>query len=359
MRKGRTTFHQPPFVSDRGVGEFADSGTRKHVRFLATDTSIGAYSLKPAARSKKLNRGAIVKIADSTISYFVTGLSDRKDGISSKKDELYGPALPFSINPGASGEVTVTASMERAVSSNRKAVDDDLLNRDSKGCPFIVPFFWTFKDRLTNWLLLDSGPVFYQVTGETKSAYKALITASQQLNSRGGCYIDHAERAIFGTESNKGNAGASRLLDRNQMQVGPQHAIKFHLNFMPVTFQYGFGHIYFMPDELIIAENSGDCTFVPYSELSYRVLETTHMNVPVPGWCTPVGYTWQYMNKDGGPDRRYSNNVQIPHFKVWELDFTFSSRRIDTAFADDRALNQFTKALDQLISLSSKRKVTS
>ena len=131
MRKGRTTFHQPPFISDRGVGEFADSGTRKHVRFLATDKSIGAYSLKPAARSKKLNRGAIVKIADSTISYFVTGLSDRKDGIVSKKDELYGPALPFSANPGTSGEVTITASMERAVSSSRKAVDDVLLNRDS------------------------------------------------------------------------------------------------------------------------------------------------------------------------------------------------------------------------------------
>jgi hypothetical protein len=63
------------------------------------------------------------------------------------------------------------------------------------------------------------------------------------------------------------------------------------------------------------------------------------------------------MNKDGGPDRRYSNNAQIPHFKVWELDFTFSSRRIDTAFADEGALKQFTKALDRLVSLSSKRKV--
>jgi len=357
MRKGRTSFHQPPFICDQGVGEFADSGTRNHVRFLATETSIGAYSLKPAARSLKLNRGAIVKITDSSISYFATSLTDRKDGISTKKDERFGPVLPFSLNPDRSGVVAVTADMERVVSSNRRGVDDVLLDRDSKRCPKMFPFFWTFMDRITNWLVVDSGPVFYQVTGETKTAFNSLVTASQKLGNRGGCYIDHAERPIYGTESNKGNAGVSRLLDRNQMDVEPQYAVHFHLNFMPVAFEYGFGHIYFMPDELVIAENSGDCTFVPYSELSYRVIETTHANVSVPSWCAPVSYTWQYMNKDGGPDRRYSNNVQIPHYKVWELDFTFSSQRIDTAFADAKALNQFTKALDQLISLSSRRKV--
>jgi hypothetical protein len=108
---------------------------------------------------------------------------------------------------------------------------------------------------------------------------------------------------------------------------------------------------------MIIAENSGSCTFVPYSEISFKVVESTHLNVPVPNWCTPVGYSWLYMNKDGGPDRRYNNNVQIPHYKVWELDFSFPSGRIDTAFADEKALDQFTDALDRLIALSSKRKV--
>ena len=357
MRKGRTSFHQPPFISDQGVGEFADSGTRNHVRFLATETSIGAYSLKPNARSRKLNRGAIVKITDSSISYLTTSLDDRKDGVLTKKDKRFGPVLPFTVNPDRSGVIAVTAEMEKAVSSNRKAVDDVLLNRDSKQYPKIFPFFWTFMDRITNWLVVDSGPVFYQVTGETKTAFNSLVAASQQLSHSGGCYIDHAERSIYGTESNKGNAGVSRLLDRNQMNVGPQYAVHFHLNFMPVAFEYSFGGVYFMPDELIIAENSGDCTFVPYSELSYQVSETMHANVPVPSWCTPVSYTWLYMNNDGGPDRRYNDNVQIPHYKVWELDFTFSSHRLDTAFADEKALNQFTKALDQLISLSSRRKV--
>ena len=91
MRKGRTSFHYPPFISDLGVGEFADSGTRDYIRFLVGDKSIGAYSLRPFARSRKLNRGAIVKISDSEISYFTKALSDRKDGVSSKKEVQYGP----------------------------------------------------------------------------------------------------------------------------------------------------------------------------------------------------------------------------------------------------------------------------
>ena len=80
------------------------------------------------------------------------------------------------------------------------------------------------------------------------------------------------------------------------------------------------------------------------------------MGVPVPSWCQSVGYTWQYMNRDGGPDRRYSYNPQIFHYEVWELDFIFPGGRIDTAFADAQLLTQFTNRLDVLISLSKNRK---
>ena len=357
MRKGRTSFHYPPFISDLGVGEFADSGTRDHIRFVVGDGSIGAYSLRPFARSRKLNRGAIVEISDSTVSYFITSLSDRKDGVSSKKDAQFGPVLPHSLNPSRSGELSVTASTEKVSIADRKAVDDVLLSRDDKGCPGKFPFFWTLFDRLTNWLMVDTGPVFYQVTGETETAYRKLISASQQLERRGGCYIDHSERYISGTEMYKGNFGMNRIADRKPMSVGPQHALHFHLNFVPVTFEFGHGRFYFLPDELVIVDSLGNCTLVPYSEISYVVNDGTHANIPVPSWCVPVGYSWRYMNKDGGPDRRFNDNYQVPHYQAWEFDLTFPNGRIDTAFADFEALSQFTTALDQLIALSSKRRV--
>jgi hypothetical protein len=47
-----------------------------------------------------------------------------------------------------------------------------------------------------------------------------------------------------------------------------------------------------------------------------------------------------------GPERRYNDNQQIPHYQVWELDFTFSDGRIDTAFADKNLLDRFVSCLE-------------
>jgi hypothetical protein len=63
------------------------------------------------------------------------------------------------------------------------------------------------------------------------------------------------------------------------------------------------------------------------------------------------------MNKDGSPDRRYSNNMQIPQYRDWELDFVFDSIQIDTAFADGDLLQQLVTSIDRLGELSRNRKV--
>ena len=38
-----------------------------------------------------------------------------------------------------------------------------------------------------------------------------------------------------------------------------------------------------------------------------------------------VGHTWQYVNKDGGPDRRYSNNPQIARVLHGEIQIKSAS----------------------------------
>lgn len=37
-----------------------------------------------------------------------------------------------------------------------------------------------------------------------------------------------------------------------------------------------------------------------------------------------VGYTWRYVNKDGGPDRRFSSNPQLPVMLYGQIDLTSS-----------------------------------
>jgi hypothetical protein len=348
VRNGRTKLQDPVYISYLGAGEFASSGFRDHLRFVRNGNSTGAYSLLPGARSKVLNRGAVVKVDDSRVSYMVCSLSTREDTPPNPKDAKYGPVLPHSPNPTSSGTISVTASLEAATPQSRAAVDKVMLERANDPKPMRWPFFWTYKHRLTDWLMRDSGPTFYEVSGKSLSAYQQLSDTVEQLNHRGGVYVDHGERFIYGNESRKGNAGAHKVMNRHTMDVGAMVSLHFHLNFLPVTFATQSGRIYFMPDEVIIAELNGQCWFVSYSELKYEITEGTQMGVPVPSWCVPVGYTWQYMNKDGGPDRRYNNNFQIPHYKVWELDFTFPGGRIDTAFADKNLLDRFVRCLETL-----------
>lgn len=351
----QTNLRPPIFIPDRGADEFADSGTRGSVRFVRSGSSIGAYSLKRGARSKVVNRGAIVEVSDSSTAFSACEITQRENSGQSKKDRMYGPELPFTPNPNQSGSISVVATVEKASPSNHRQVSEIMVERSASRRPLKIPVFWTHRDRLTNWLMEDTGPVFYQVSGNTKNEYARLGQIVSGMQMRGGCYFDHAERFIYGSESTKGNAGANKLLDRDVMEVGKMISLHFHLNFHPVTFQFATGRVYFLPDQVVIVNVHGSCQFIGYDEITVTHSEGTQMGVPVPAWSQPVGYSWQFMNRDGGPDRRYNVNPQIPHYKVWEVDLQYPGGRVDTAFSDGDLADQLVDCLNSMKALSINR----
>lgn len=54
---------------------------------------------------------------------------------------------------------------------------------------------------------------------------------------------------------------------------------------------------------------------------AFPVIE--HESVPTD--APVVGSTWQYVNKSGGPDRRFNNNRQLPILQYGELHLTSST----------------------------------
>lgn len=350
-QSGRAPLRLPVFGPDQtDPTSSAASGLRGPLRFVRSANGIGVYSTQPRLRARRTNPGAIVKIDDTGRTYRIS-TGELRTG-TSKKDNKFGPLLPSSPAPSTGGTHTVTASITPTQHSTRDQYLQFLLSIPHNKPPMRLPSFWNFRHRYANWLVDDTRPVFYDISGNVSSAYCELGDAAKSLRQRGGTYIDHAERAIFGAESFKGNAGAGKLMDRQLMEVGTSIALHFHFNFEPVCFTHTGGIIYFMPDEMIVASAHGDCMLIPYRSVSYNITETTHLGVPVPSWCEPIGFTWQYMNKDGGPDRRYNENAQIFHYRVWELDFMLPSGRLDTAFADFPTLTRFIRALDRLIELN-------
>lgn len=355
IHRGNSQPKQPIFIPDRAGGEFAQSGTRGPIRFVFADKKVGLYSTTADTRSLNVNSGAIVRINDNFITHSLKPIT-RRDGSSVDALDLrFGPTLPHSHNPQVSGSVSVTASMDEV----SDAVEDDvrqLMCGVPTRAPHVLPTFWNYRHRRSNWLVDSTAPVFYEVSGRTLSAYRQLVTTVEKLASLGGCYVDFAERWIHGFESMKGNAGASKLLDRHSMDVGIFASPHFQLSFRPPTFFLHYAFVYFLPEQVIVVDKNGDALFVPYSALRIEVSRGTQMGVPVPDWCEPVGWTWKYMNKDGGPDRRYTENFQIFHYPVWEVDLLFEDMRLDLAFAHEASVMTLKSCLDDLVRLSSQRR---
>jgi hypothetical protein len=68
----------------------------------------------------------------------------------------------------------------------------------------------------------------------------------------------------------------------------------------------------FMPDRLLVFDNVG-VGAIGYQELRIECAETRFIeDEALAGDATVVGKTWQYVNKKGGPDRRFKNNRELP-----------------------------------------------
>jgi hypothetical protein len=67
-----------------------------------------------------------------------------------------------------------------------------------------------------------------------------------------------------------------------------------------------------MPDVVLIIENNR-AGAISYEQLSVLWSSTVFLEDDrVPPDSKVVGHTWRYVNKNGGPDRRFNNNREIP-----------------------------------------------
>jgi hypothetical protein len=70
--------------------------------------------------------------------------------------------------------------------------------------------------------------------------------------------------------------------------------------------------IFLLPDMILYLQGN---TFadIPYNTFSVRQGTTRFIeDESVPGDALVVGQTWRYVNKNGGPDRRFKGNRQLP-----------------------------------------------
>ncbi|MEX2441444.1 MAG: hypothetical protein WD400_02230, partial [Pontimonas sp.] len=118
----------------------------------------------------------------------------------------------------------------------------------------------------------------------------------------------------------KRNAGATRLNERRATRFSERRpgCIRGRARFPCIDL--GANQLYFLPDAALVVGKS------TVTALSYQDLRITQREVQfiedgsVPRDAQVVGHTWRYVNKKGGPDRRFNNNRQLPICLYSELD---------------------------------------
>lgn len=111
----------------------------------------------------------------------------------------------------------------------------------------------------------------------------------------------------------KRNAGAGKLLNRHSISIGtatnPAHV---KTNVATPSIPVGRQTLYFFPDKLLVFEPNG-VGAVSYENLSIRFAPSRFIeDGNVPDDTAVVGHTWKFVNKKGGPDRRFNNNRRLP-----------------------------------------------
>lgn len=151
--------------------------------------------------------------------------------------------------------------------------------------------------------------IMYHLEPNVEAAYAKLHDAFAILTSCERIWHIEARADVRNT---KYHAGAGSMLKRTMIKpsIGAPPLVKCNVEvpLLPV----GKQTLAFMPDHLLVFEQSS-VGAVDYSDLTPTYDESRFVEEEsVPVDATVVDHTWRYVNKNGGPDRRFNNNREIP-----------------------------------------------
>ena len=139
------------------------------------------------------------------------------------------------------------------------------------------------------------------------------------LNQVGRCEaVWHVEAAAH-TRDWKHNAGVNTLTKRSSSRPDTGLPTKVQCNLKVPILRAGRTTLYFFPDRLLVY-NRGGVGALPYDALNVQAGQVRLVESERPPRdATQIGTTWQFVNKKGGPDRRFKNNRQLSVMLYGEL----------------------------------------
>ena len=177
-----------------------------------------------------------------------------------------------------------------------------------------LTIFASIKDSLRKTTVL-----FFELEPEIEVLYQKLHDSFGQLSSSSSKWHVEAEGAV---KDRKRNAGATSVIKRTSISLGLGNPPYVKTNVSVPSIPVGKQTLYFFPDKVLIFEPNG-VGAVSYPNLRISVESTRFIeDGSVPRDAKVVDRTWKYVNKRGGPDKRFKDNRELPIALYEDLNFT-------------------------------------
>lgn len=185
----------------------------------------------------------------------------------------------------------------------------------------IVAGFLAYRrDQLTKSVVL-----FYDMDGVAESAFQSLHDAFNELVDCAKAWHVSSSGSVNNLSEQKRQAGANSLVRRSAIRFNIQTPPFVNTNLSIPAIPVGKQTLYLFPDRILVYE-SGKVGAVSYFDVHLQIDNTRFIeSESVPPDAQVVGQTWQFVNKNGRPDKRFKNNRQLPIVLYGELYFQSST----------------------------------
>jgi hypothetical protein len=164
--------------------------------------------------------------------------------------------------------------------------------------------------------------LFYDFDSDMEAAYAKLHAAASQLASCAAAWHIEASGKVH---DRKYHAGASDLVRRKSTSIRRAEPPYVKTNIETVAVGVGRQTLHFFPDRVLVYDQNG-VGAVGYQELRVEVGATRFIeSESVPRDAEVVDRTWKYVNKSGGPDKRFKDNKELPICRYEEVTLSSQS----------------------------------
>jgi len=168
-------------------------------------------------------------------------------------------------------------------------------------------------------ILAKTSVIFYEFDQEMEKAYELFLQKANQIVSCDRKWHIAAKGQVY---DRKYHAGANSLVKRNNTFIEKKEPPNVKTNVETIAIGVGRQTLYFFPDRIFVYDYNG-VGAVNYNNLNINVRQSQFIESDgVSRDAKIVDYTWKYVNKKGGPDRRFKDNSQLPICLYDEITLT-------------------------------------